>query len=458
MATKLWRIFFVWLFILTLAVPATASEYLVNKNGNQENPVAAGDIVVWEDDSMDISSIYLHNFSTGETKRISEQGSRQYSPHTDGQYVVWIDNKSGEQHISLYNISTGKTKKITTISSEKRSPKVEYPYVVWSDYKNKTWEIMAYNISTGETKTIAKHNYGFLRGEFNSDGSRRAHYDAQLSIAISGDKIVWTDFRNQNWDLYGANLKSGEQFPVVVAQRDQLSPDLDGNLLVYQDYSDYNWDIYLYDFDSDSTKVICNAGRDQENPSISDGFVAWQDFRNQRWDIYGYDLNANREIPLVSKARHQTHPTVSNGRVIFMDNTNQREDIAYVLVPGGIASGDLSDIPGLKIVVNGKLLEKAQPINEAGRVLVPVRAVSEALGVGVNWDGSLQEITLKGHGKEIILYVDSDEALINNIVYPLDVPAQIVDGSTYVPLRFVAQAFDAKVNWDGSKQLVEISW
>lgn len=40
----------------------------------------------------------------------------------------------------------------------------------------------------------------------------------------------------------------------------------------------------------------------------------------------------------------------------------------------------------------------------------------------------------------------------------LDVPAQILEGRTMVPLRFLSEAFGARVGWDGIQQLVSITY
>jgi TolB protein len=454
---KICRIVYIILLLMFLSLPAFASDFLVSKHNNQKYPVVVNDLAVWEDHEGNNPSIFMYNFKTKETQRISSIEGNQYAPHTDGKYVVWIDDNNFVKHIVLYEISSGKSKKISTVSSEKRSPKVDYPYIVWSDYSKNTWEIMLYNIDTGKTMVLAKHNYNFMRDKFDSEGNRRAHYDEQLSIAISGDRVVWTDFRNDNWDLYGMNISDGKEFKVVAAQLDQLAPALEGDLLVYQDYDNYNWDIKLYNFANGQSKIICNAQRDQENPDISGNMVVWQDFRNQRWDIYAYDLNKGLEMPLVTKQRNQTYPSISGSRVLYMDDTLAREDIGITTISGGTAE-DLSDIPGLKIVVNGKYLEDASPIRDDGRVLIPVRIVSEALGINVDWDGILRKVTLTGSGKEVILHIDDDQALINGITYPLDCAAKIVDTITYVPVRFVSQAFGANVNWKADEELVEIYW
>jgi len=458
---KALTIFFVLFLLFALAVPAIASStYVIDQQGNQKFPVAAGDILVYEDHLGGSPSIFLYDFTTRETRRISSTGSSQYAPHTDGKYVVWIDNSFNVQSINLYNIAAGETSRLTTTGSEKRSPKVHYPWVVWSDYRDNSWEIFAYNISTKETKKIARHNYGFLRKEFDADGNRRAHHDGQITVTIWNDRIVWTDFRNQKWDLYGADLKTGREFPVVIEQRDQFSPYLEGERLVYQDNREYSSNIYLYDFKTGQSRLICGAQRDQEFPKISGNIVVWQDFRNQRWDIYGYDLNTSREIVFINKQHHQTHPSISGNRIVFMDNSKSREDIAMVNVANVVTPElDLESISGIKIMINGRLLSTdVSPVMEQQRVLIPVRAVGEALGVNVGWNKDLQQITLVGRGKSVELFIGSTSATINGVPEGLDVPAKITQGRTLVPLRFISQAFGARVNWDGNKQLVEISF
>ncbi len=458
---KLSTMVFILLVILVFSVPAIASStYLIDQQGNQKFPVVAGDIMVYEDHLGGSSSIFIYDYSTKGTKRISSTGSSQYAPHTDGQYVVWIDNSFHVQSINMYNIASGETSKLTNVASEKRSPKVDYPWVVWSDYRNSSWDIYAYNISTKETKKIAKHNYGFLRQEFDSEGNRRAHHDGQVVVTISNDRIVWTDFRNQKWDLYGANLGSGEEFSVVTGMRDQYSPFLDGERLVYQDNREYRSNIYLYDFTTGQSKLICGALRDQEFPKISGDIVVWQDFRNQRWDIYGYDLKVGKEIVMSGKQLHQTHPSINGNRLVFMDNSKSREDISMVTVAAEpVTVPDIDSIPGIKIMVNGRLLPTdVSPVMEQNRVLIPVRAVSEALGINVDWNGDLQQITLVGKGKNVQLLIGNRFANINGVSEELDVPASITQGRTLVPLRFVSQAFGSNVNWDGNKQLVEISF
>ncbi len=82
------------------------------------------------------------------------------------------------------------------------------------------------------------------------------------------------------------------------------------------------------------------------------------------------------------------------------------------------------------------------------RVLVPLRGVLEAFGVAVAWDGSERSITVQKGDRVISLKAGSSRARIAGREALLDVPPRMVGGITYVPLRFVSEAFGAKVDWD----------
>jgi len=47
-------------------------------------------------------------------------------------------------------------------------------------------------------------------------------------------------------------------------------------------------------------------------------------------------------------------------------------------------------------------------------------------------------------------------ALKNKQSLSIDVPPEVVNGRTFVPLRFIAEAFGAKVSWDGVTHTVKI--
>lgn len=98
-----------------------------------------------------------------------------------------------------------------------------------------------------------------------------------------------------------------------------------------------------------------------------------------------------------------------------------------------------------------------QPVSQGGRVLVPLRGVLEKLGAYVQYDASARTVTaLKGE-LNIRLPIGGREATVNQRPVSLDVPAQVVNGSTLVPLRFVAESLGANVDYNPAANAVAIT-
>ncbi|HAP93459.1 MAG TPA: copper amine oxidase [Desulfotomaculum sp.] len=96
-----------------------------------------------------------------------------------------------------------------------------------------------------------------------------------------------------------------------------------------------------------------------------------------------------------------------------------------------------------------RLFFDVPPVMEKGRVLVPMRRIFEAFQAGVNWDEETKTITATKDSNTIVLIAGKQEALINGNVYHLDVPASVVEGRVMVPLRFISKALGAEVTWQG---------
>lgn len=104
---------------------------------------------------------------------------------------------------------------------------------------------------------------------------------------------------------------------------------------------------------------------------------------------------------------------------------------------------------GISIYLNGELLIfETEPIIESNRTLVPFRAIFEALGATVDWNGIDRKVTANLNGIKIDLKIESTTAYVNEKTLILDVPAKIINERTFVPLRFIAKNFGFIVNWD----------
>ena len=100
--------------------------------------------------------------------------------------------------------------------------------------------------------------------------------------------------------------------------------------------------------------------------------------------------------------------------------------------------------------INGetKSLDVAPFINDKGRTMVPVRFIAEALGLSIKWDPEKRQVIISGENTDIVLTIDSNIAYVNGVPTKMDSEAVIVDGRTFVPLRFIAEAFGFEVQWN----------
>jgi hypothetical protein len=106
---------------------------------------------------------------------------------------------------------------------------------------------------------------------------------------------------------------------------------------------------------------------------------------------------------------------------------------------------------------NGVEIETdASPIIRNDRTMVPIRVISENLDATVSWDGSTQTVTIIKGITTIEIKIGSNVAYINSEEKTLDSPAFIENDRTYVPVRFISEAFGAKVEWDAETQTVTI--
>ncbi|WP_338135624.1 copper amine oxidase N-terminal domain-containing protein [Anoxybacillus flavithermus] len=111
----------------------------------------------------------------------------------------------------------------------------------------------------------------------------------------------------------------------------------------------------------------------------------------------------------------------------------------------------------IPIISNGKVLQTdTSPIMVNNRILVPFRAIAQSTGANVFWNANTKQMTVQKNKKVIFLTVQSSTATINDQTVTLDAPPIIYKGRTLVPIRFIAEALDANVQWTGKE--VRLSW
>jgi hypothetical protein len=124
-----------------------------------------------------------------------------------------------------------------------------------------------------------------------------------------------------------------------------------------------------------------------------------------------------------------------------------------------------SPAPDIRIYVNNQQIAFPDEVPwidlSAGRVLVPVRFPTEALGAQVDWgpkNASPEWVTIKDKGTEVKLMIGSRNFTVNHVPKFMDTESFLTPkGRTMVPLRFVSEALGARVEWAKAELAVYIT-
>ncbi len=97
-----------------------------------------------------------------------------------------------------------------------------------------------------------------------------------------------------------------------------------------------------------------------------------------------------------------------------------------------------------------------EPIIENDRTLVPLRFISEAFGCDVQWIGEEQKVVITKGDKRMEFVIGSNEFTADGKSIALDSPAIIRDDTTLVPIRAISDALGKQCYWDGANKLIFI--
>ena len=133
-------------------------------------------------------------------------------------------------------------------------------------------------------------------------------------------------------------------------------------------------------------------------------------------------------------------------------------------IVGTIAYGDkVSNEVSFKVgeatyIVNGE--EKAmdsEAIVHGSRTMVPMKYAAEAFGAKVQWDKDTRTAVIT-HGEKVIkLPIDANIIYVGEEKIEMDTKAVVVEGRTMLPLAYIAQSLGLVTSWDGETKTVKIT-
>ncbi len=137
---------------------------------------------------------------------------------------------------------------------------------------------------------------------------------------IWGPIIVWADHRSGDWDIYGFNLATNQEFPISTANGHQVSPSIQGNIVVWQDGRSGVWDIYGFNLTTSQEFPVAVGPGNQISPDVFGHMVVWEE-AGDRWEdarVYGRDLGTQDEVQLSVNLDHEpSHEPSIFGHTVF---------------------------------------------------------------------------------------------------------------------------------------------
>lgn len=240
-------------------------------------PDLDGDLVVWKDGYNGLG-IHGMRLSTGQVFTVTEGHADVSRPHLSGSVVVWADNRAGadDWNVFGFDIDTRTEFTISDAPGMQMDPQIDGPWVVWWDDHER---VQLVNLTTHLTQTV------------------HPEWGARFpDVSAADGLVVWQDYRHGNWDIYGYDMVSGRQIPLLIAPDAQERVALANGLLTYQTQAaGLSWNVGLsvlsdtHRLTDSLTFAITDNGNSQVYPVVDGNTVVWQDSRNHQTDIYRFE-------------------------------------------------------------------------------------------------------------------------------------------------------------------------
>ncbi|NGM84277.1 AMIN domain-containing protein [Paenibacillus sp. 7124] len=131
--------------------------------------------------------------------------------------------------------------------------------------------------------------------------------------------------------------------------------------------------------------------------------------------------------------------------------------ITFLFLFASVSVGQANADAAIRLYLDNQLLQPEVPPRLVGNTtMVPLRVVSEELGAKVSWNQADKQITVKKDELVLQLYINKTKAFVNGDSYLLETAPLLVKGNTLIPVRFVSENLGLKVIWDKSTRSVSL--
>lgn len=112
---------------------------------------------------------------------------------------------------------------------------------------------------------------------------------------------------------------------------------------------------------------------------------------------------------------------------------------------------------------NGKVYmtinaEELGAVNRNGRLLVPIRDISGIMNCNVDWTAETKTVAITNDSNKVEFTIGQPCYTLNGELHSIDVPAEIIDGKTYIPIRAVNEALGGNIYYNISSKVITMSF
>ena len=270
-----------------------------------------------------------------------------------------------------------------------------------------------------------------------------------ILTANEGDAREWGDYCNEIKATVTADGTEAEKVRVINAEVTDGLPE--GKTVLYGARS-----FSIYRVDNDGLTQVFDSGNDFEVKTAG-YFPAYFNISN---DDNAFDSRSPKKGPepesvVIGKVEGRTYAFIALeriGGIMVYDITHpEKADFCNY-----INTRDFSEDPEAVEKLTGDIAPEglafipAEDSHSATPVLLAAYEVSGTVGAyAVAEKPAVPETMIK-------LEIGSEKATVNDETKILDVPAFTEQGRTFLPIRFVAEALGANVNWDAATKTVVI--
>ncbi|PYY29557.1 Copper amine oxidase domain-containing protein [Paenibacillus illinoisensis] len=439
------------------------------------NPIATGDIkLTWKSSNNGIVSV-----SNGVIKGVKPGTATLTATSSGASSTIKVTVLGGSELSSLTagsglgSLKAGTTMSIPVTAKTKDGQSVTVPA------DSLTWEFIGFKGKVaGDQLTVSSVNsgaqVGYAIGRY--DG-----YSTVVVLTAADSETTWENFENVSYPInYTTNAAGVTGSAAVTAGTGEKAGSK--VLQLSYDMTAGTGKMYAYaQLNGTTGREVSSAATTMSMDVMGDKSLNWlrAEFTDANgktvyadlakaidwsgWKKVNVDLSG-LNIAYPAKLKRVYVVNVEEGQdERAMTGTVAFDNIAFTMPSKssevGLPTGTASLVLGQKsMTVNGtKKAIDAAPVLKNGTTYVPIKHVLDAFGGQASWDSKNQRITVIRGGKLIDLVVGQKEFILNGKRQSATVAPYVSGGRALVPLRLVSEQLGLTVKWEQKTKTVTIS-